>query len=379
MKKICLLFMVLTLTGGVGAGQVYRLPAAVAEGLLKSSAVPAGSKSIISSVPASAARQRYLRALGKDNFCDLNVMLEDYFVLNPKAASQQVLQENEGMQKALVKRWLERDFYASQRPRQLRAGVDMQAKQGKIDYLSYIPYDARLVLLGEVHEINWMTENVEAAIMQFKKAHPDKNIYYASEFVDADARQELYVLQKEKEVDQRVLKRPYYRALTKRLLAAGVWVVGLENPALSRELAYTGYTLSFPNTTLAWKTVSPSGMRERNTYWAQIIRRIYAQDPDAVVFVHAGFGHTDYNQPASLAFLLKEFKPFVVEYAAPGVGDINTLLERNMPLAAETLREGIRLQQQDPSQPVFFIRHMHSKRSALVAGCDLHIKKVTAR
>ena len=198
MKKICLLFMVLTLTGGVGAGQVYRLPAAVAEGLLKSSAGPAGSKNIISSVPASAARQRYLRALGKDNFCDLNVMLEDYFVLNPKAASQQVLQENEGMQKALVKRWLERDFYASQRPRQLRAGVDMQAKQGKIDYLSYIPYDARLVLLGEVHEINWMAENVEAAILQFKKAQPDKNIYYASEFVDADARQELYVLQKEK-------------------------------------------------------------------------------------------------------------------------------------------------------------------------------------
>ena len=361
--------------------QLQKLPSVVAKELLGSSASAAGGR-IVGVSPSAAAvlsqRKNYIKNLEENGFEDLNTMLEDYFTLNPQAATSKLLQQNKEMQRALVAHWLERDAYAYSRKGELQKNVQVEPVQGKIDYLNYIPYDARLVLLGEVHEINWMAQNVEEALMQFKRAHPDKNIYYASEFVDAPPVPELYILKKEKEVDQLVVKRPYYRPLTKRLLAAGVWVVGLENPALSRELLRTRYT-SFQQTPLAWKTIAPSGMQERNQYWAQIIRRIYAQDPDAVVFIHAGMGHTDYNQPFSLPLLLKEFKPFVVEYSSFGIGDFNTLLERNIPIPISVRGLGRQLQQSNPSQPVFLIRWMKSKRSALVGGCDLHIQKVAQR
>lgn len=362
--------------------QGYRLPSTVAEGLLKSSAeVTAVSKGRkIPSLAVSSAQHRYLRTLAKNDFYDLDVMLRDYFLLNPQAASSvQVVQENERLQEALVKQWLDRDFYASSRQDQLRAGLEAHAVQGKIDYVQYIPYNTRLVLLGEVHEEDWMSGGVEEAVMQFKRAYPDKNIYYASEFIDAAAGEGLYFLTKEKDADKFVLKRPYYRPLTKRMIAAGVNVVGLENPEFSQELTRNDRPWNFTNTPLAWKTVSVVGMRERNAYWARIIRRIYAQDPDAVVFVHAGLGHTDYNHPHSLAGMLKAFRPFVVEFSAPKVGDFNTLLERNLPLTAEALEEGWLLYKTNPQKPIFYIRYMKDKRSALVAGCDLHIKKIKAK
>ena len=285
-------------------------------------------------------------------------MLRDYFALNPQSASPQLIKENEQLQELLVKKWLERDFYAFSHQKQLLENVLVEVIQGKIDYLNYIPHDARLIMLGEIHEQDWMAGSAENAVLQFKQAYPDKNIYYVSEFIDAVPEQGIYLLSKEKEVEALVNKRPYYRPMTKRMIAAGVRVVGLENPEISTELARIGYTQNFPNTQLAWKTISPSGMRERNMYWEKIIRRIYAQDPDAVVFVHAGFGHTNYNQPKALSILLKDLQPFVVEYAAPGVGDFNTLLERNIPLPPETLAKGKQLNEDTHS---YYVRYVDDK------------------
>ncbi len=381
MRKLFYALCFLLWIENLGWAQMQRLPSAIARGLMKSSAVSAvenGGKSLGAAAALSAPKS-YLKTLERNNFYDLDLMLRDYFALNPQSASPQLIKENEQLQELLVKKWLERDFYAFSHQKQLLENVLVEVIQGKIDYLNYIPHDARLIMLGEIHEQDWMAGSAENAVLQFKQAYPDKNIYYVSEFIDAVPEQGIYLLSKEKEVEALVNKRPYYRPMTKRMIAAGVRVVGLENPEISTELARIGYTQNFPNTQLAWKTISPSGMRERNMYWEKIIRRIYAQDPDAVVFVHAGFGHTNYNQPKALSILLKDLQPFVVEYAAPGVGDFNTLLERNIPLPPETLAKGKQLQQCNVHRPVFFIRYMKNKRGALVAGCDLHIKKALPR
>ena len=352
-----------------------KLPSSVAKSIISSSAVAPFRQDAFKSLQVEALRGSHLRALAKGGFVDLDEMLEDYFCLNPQSVSAAVLKENQEIQKALVQNWLERDFYAVTHSKQLQQGVSVTAVQGKINYLDYIPYNARLVMLGEIHEQDWMVREVEQSILQYKKAFPDKNVYYASEFIDAVPGPQLYILSKEKEAEIFVQKRPYYRNITKRMIAAGIRVVGLENPQLSKELVRVGYTQNFPNTQLAWKTVSPTGMRDRNMYWAKIIRRIYEQDPDAVVFVHAGFGHTDYNQPNPLSLLLKDLRPFVVEFAAPGVGDFNTLLEKHFPVPWNTVLQGRELFNQNPSRQVLYIRYMKNKRSALVGGCDLHIKK----
>ena len=377
MKRIFVFLSLLIGTAGLGWTQGQQLPSAIAKGLFKNPALAVkGATHIRSALPVGTpAWNNYLRAMERDNFSDLDEMLKEYFVLNGRLASANVLRQNREIQEAIIKKWLERDFYASGHTQQVSQGVAVQAVQGKIDYLNYIPYDTRLVMLGEVHEQDWMVNEVERIILQFKKAYPQRNVYYASEFIDAVPGEELFFLTKEKQTEQFVRKRPYYRAVTNRMIAAGVHVMGLEDPQISQELLRIGYVSDFYNTPLAWKTIAPAGMRERNLYWARLIRKIYEQDPDAVVFVHAGFGHTNYNQPETLSVMLKEFNPFVVEYSAAVFGDFNTLLRKHIPIPAEVLQQGRKMLLLRPDQAVFYVRHMFGKRSALVAGCDLHIKK----
>ena len=373
MKKLFSLLLV-CLLAFPSASRAQKLPSAIAKGLLVSPAKTAALNGWAAR-NISAAQMGHLRALSKTNFEELDDMLEGYFELNPSFASREQLLQNERMQEEAVLNWLERDTYAALHREVLQKNFSVKPVSGRIDYVSYIPYDARLVMLGEVHEQDWIVSEVEQAVMQFRRSHPDRNVYYASEFVDASA-QGIYILSSEKDVERLVRKRPYYRGITERLVRAGVRVVGLESPALSAELVKTGYLVNFANPELEWKTISPSAMRDRNTYWARIIRRIYEQDPDAAVFVHAGFGHTDYNHPASLPWLLKKFNPFVVEFSASGNGDFNTLLERNVPISSAAYAEGWALSAREPGKPIRFIRHMHRKRVAVITGCDLSIKLV---
>lgn len=320
------------------------------------------------------ARLQHLLQLEQNHFEELDGMLEDYFYLNPKAASVQQLRENTKLQEQLVRNWLERDFYASQQFPHKKAAAFSAA--GKIDFLQYIPSSARLVVFGEIHEQDWMINLLETAVRQLQKAYPQKHIYYASEFVNAAPGKDLYILRGGKDTENFVTKRPYYRGITNRMIEAGVRVVGLEEPELSRELQRTRYSRNFQNTPLAWQTVSAAGVQERNRYWKQIIGRIYEQDPQALVIVHAGLGHTNYNQPSPLPVLLKKYSPFVVEFTDLRLGNLNTLLEKYVPFPLPVLQQAVTKRLENPKQPVFLLRQMKDKRIALVAGCDLNIRRL---
>lgn len=374
MKKIILLALSVIVLSCPAEAQLQKLPSAVAKEMFASSAASAVLHR--SAVPAAQSTlNRYLRRMNQVKFKPMDRMLESYFTLNPKYATPKMLAKNQTIEQEMVRNWVERDFYASQRQQALQQGVRFETVQGKVAYLDYIPYDAQLVLLGEVHEIPWMSNQIETALLQFKQSHPDKNIYYASEFIDATPGEETYCLTSKKEVETLITKRPYYQQIAHRLIAAGVRVVGLENPSLTKSFLRRGRNADLDNTAFAWEAISPAAVQERNTYWAHIIRRIYQQDPDAVVFVHAGLGHTDYNHPSALPWLLKTHKPFVIEFSATEMERLNTLLERNIPIPPEQRNKAYELLLRNPESEVYFIRHMKDKRSALVAGCDLHIKK----
>ena len=370
-KFICCLCVCGVFSSGL-YGQGF--PSVIAKQMLERTAKEKAVARPAKMYSAQAARLSHLHRLAQDNFEELNVMLEDYFTLNPQKASAWQLRENKKLQEQLVRNWLERDFYASQRVLPCRKGVSFAVSR-RIDFLQYIPSSARLVVFGEIHEQDWMVNALETAVWQLKKVYPHRNIYYASEFVNAAPGKDLYILSGGKDAEIFVTKRPYYRAVTNRMIEAGVRVVGLEDPALSRQLQQTGYSRNFHNTPLAWQTVSAIGVRERNQYWAQIIGRIYEQDPEALVVVHAGLGHTNYNQPNPLPRLLKKYSPFVVEFTDLRLGNFNTLLEKYAVFPLDILQEAVTYRIQQSQQPVFLLRQMKDKRMALVAGCDLNIRR----
>lgn len=372
MKKTWVLLALLMMVSWPCSAQLTRLPSTVAKSFLK---VPGQIKIPAEAFASSAAYQAHLRALERENFRDLDRMMKDYFLLDSRNVPPEILRQDEKRRRMLVQNWLDRDFYATQYMQNLRKNISVQAVQGKKDYTRYIPEESRLVIMGEVHQQNWMVNEVERAVLQLKNKYPDKNIYYASEFVDASGPGNLYILQDAKDVEHLVRKRPYYRAVTNRLRAAGVRVVGLEDPALSEEFIRMGRDPFFRQTAFAWKAVSASGLKKRNAYWTHIIRQIYAQDPRALVVVHAGLGYTNYNHANSLPWMLKEFNPFVTEFSEK----LNTLLEKHAPVMPETYEQARALLHKNPIVPVYFVRHFKSKRAAVSVGCDLSIYRVQTR
>ena len=375
-RKIGILAIGFLLLAGPLCARGTYLPSMVVKRLLRSSArlQQTGRKT-----PVREDFAAYLRAQGRGTFEDLDDMLQDYFLLDQRHVSSAALKRNRQELRRTVRNWLERDFYAAAYLEPLRKNMAIQALQGPLDYAQLIPRGTRLILLGEVHQHDWMVNEVERAVLQLQKTYPNKHVYYASEFVDAPAAGRLYVLQDARDVEHVVRKRPYYRPLTERLVAAGVRVVGLENPALSEEFVQMrSQQLVFRRTAFAWKTVSASALKERNQYWTRIIRQIYQQDPQALVVVHAGLGHTDYNHANSLPWMLKEFTPFVVEFSQPGMEDLNTLLKRHVPVDPQTRQKVQSWKEQNPLRPIYLVRQFKSKRAAVTVGCDLHVKRLRA-
>ena len=343
----------------------------LAKEMLQSAVRQASGPAKASLRPVELQKIARLKQLNEDNFADLDRMLETYF-LPAVGISRKRLAENKKLQKEMVRQWLEMDFYiARQGVRALGQHVYPLTIQGRVNYFPLLPADSRLIVLGEYHDTAWIMEEVENAVTQIQQAYPSRTIYYASEFIYAHPQEEFYVL------GQTELKRgfgavPSYEALAKYLAQKGVRVIGLEDPALRIEKI----PKLRPEDVLArkqwlWNAVSPVGMSERNQYWVRRIRAIYRNDPNALVVVHAGNAHACYNHFRSIPWLLKDLKPFVISFSSNT--ESNPLLEKAVPLSAADIRQAKELFCQDPIQPILHIRQMKGKRTALVAGCDVHI------
>lgn len=308
--------------------------------------------------------------------CLRRVKGDRYYPMGPvmsglyrQAAASSATSPDEALKLKTLENWLERHVYLSVSrpvPQFLRVNA-------LPDYPALIAADARVILLGEdQHKMPRIQEEVYLLVQAYRKAHPDKNIYYAAEFADHSPRAPSFpaFLRTEADFRRTVRKNPGYIPSLLKMAESGVKVVGLEDPALTGAYLTESKTLPYDKCpTVQWAS-QPQGLLRRNTYWTNILEQIYASDPKAVVFLHAGMGHTDYNLPASLPQMLQKYKPYVVEFSLPGTRFLNSLLDQYAPVKEEWLRH---LWNAQPGDPARFLRVIKDKRAARAAGCDLNI------
>ncbi len=358
----------LTLWGGTAFAQLQKLPSVVAREIYSSAlSLSAVERAALRGV--AAQRVRHLKQLEKNNFAELDVVLSTYFLPDTRAANARMLVENEALKAKMVRRWVERDFYAFQQAEPLRRRAVYQAVQD-LDYTSFISPSAKLIMVGENHYQQAVIDEVITLLQQLRRRYPKRPIYYASEFIYANSSTGMRVLRTSEEIEYYTAGNLFYWEASGRAFDTGVNVVGLGNPELLYSRSLSVNKTPFLESEVAWKALSPAGVRDRNSFWAEIIREIYEQDPDALVVVHAGWGHTNYTQLNALSFMLKNFKPFVInfgQFAPPA-------FKRYFPLPPEVLQKGKNMLRRQPRQTVRYVRFFPSKRSALVAGCDLHVE-----
>lgn len=218
-----------------------------------------------------------------------------------------------------------------------------------VDYSKLIPDWADIIYLGEMHDqTDLMFQQVYNVIAHAKKAHPGKKIIYLTEFVmDIKAGgEQVTLIQNKEDLKERLWA---YGAYINRIINMQVPVVGLDNHfaeeflkdpaqmqkvnqylANRRQEIINNRNLKEPTNreeTLMYLEATrwrrhfnkyfpfPSslvGMHMRNEHWASIIRQVRAQNPDAVLVVHAGAGHLNYNLSDCVPRKIKHSKPFVI-------------------------------------------------------------------
>lgn len=302
-------------------------------------------------------------------------MFESFFKPLPLGTPSGFVAQNRRLQEAAIRNLLEKEAYLSLQKEVVNKAVVFQLYDGVIPYGKLIDPASRVVFMGETHEQKRVAQEVFLLMASYQKEHPDKHIYYASEFVDdlSASGTDIRFLKKE-EIPWAVRKRPFYRPYTEWILKFGIPVVGLENPSVSLQAVAENYTHNASSAAYR-KWSSPAGVAARNKYWAHIIENILQKDPQAVVFVHAGMGHTNYNQPEALSLKLRKYKPFVLEFNYALGANLNGLIEQYAPFPKEINQYRARLRSQDEWKfyNLLAVRLMKDKRWALATGCDMHV------
>ena len=182
MKKIfCTTFFLLLSLSVFAQGKLVKelgkgiVKTAAVESALRPITVPQMAYRVMSnSVAVSPKELSHWNQLNREDFYEAEKMLTDYFVLSPeKAPSQEMLERNMVLQEELVRNFLNRSYYLTH----FKKEPTVLPVAGTIDYLEYIPYHSRVILLGEMHELDWTIKEVEQAIYQYKNAYPDKNVH----------------------------------------------------------------------------------------------------------------------------------------------------------------------------------------------------------
>ncbi len=163
-----------------------------------------------------------------------------------------------------------------------------------INYASLIPPTARKIYVGEEHWQPVIYEAFENLIFQYQKMYPQRQIIVLAEFVS----DRLFPWQ-EPGRPVRMLEMPFRQnnatfSFFNRFVKKGIEVIGLEDVAYVQE--HAEMITPFDN-----EAQSVKGMKERNEHWRNIIDRVAAQNPKAVLFIYAGSLHTHYRAPYSLA------------------------------------------------------------------------------
>ncbi len=362
---IYVLLMALPLNAGAQKASFSRALNKVVKGV-EASARPQSVKNAAASVMKSE------KALGGSRVRD---MFEASFHPLPKDAPKNFMAANQRLQQEVLSNFLEKEAFLSLQKSLAKKPVQFLLYDGVIPYAKLIDPSSRVILVGETHEQQRVAEEMLKILLDYKKAFPNKNIYYASEFVDdlSTSAQPVRAL-KPQEIKTAVRKRPFYRPYTYWVMRSGIPVIGLEDTAISAQAVAENYTAN-SNSAAYRMWSSPAGVEARNNHWAGIIENILKTDPKAVVFVHAGMGHTNYNQPAALSLKLREYRPFVMEFNYALGASLNGLLEEYAPFPQSVNRYRMQLRAKDERafHNLLAVRVMKDKRWALATGCDMHV------
>ena len=371
MRKILLGGIFLLTAPLLGWAQAYKAPSALAREILQQSL----QRRALKNLPGLDKKILYWEQLQKNQFRDLDITLQSYFLPSGTGVSAAERAENTRLLQAMTRHWLNLDFYVSQHKQTLQPHISARAIQGTPSYTHLVPPDARLVMVGEVHKQPWIQQEVIYLLEQLKARHPQRNVYYASEFLFARPGEEISLLQ-EQDIEAFKVISSGYDDFLHRVFRTGVQVMGLETPHLRANKEQTENQPFFA-AQQGWKAFSALGVRERNRYWEKQIRTLLQQDPSALIVLHAGHGHLNYTQLNSLSRLLNEFQPFVMEFSMHV--SVNRLLDKTAPIASEVLNQGAHLKAQNPTEPVFYIRQVKNKQTARLMGCDVSIKAYAPR
>lgn len=337
------------------------------------------AKALISGLQGAESRTRMtlLAELKKNEYARVENFAE-YFVNRPSFPSSDAFRlRNETLEAQLLDGYFEKSLL-------LRSSRDVIARElftrvhtGRIDYVKMIPSRAQVILLGEAHEVPSVAAEVSEIIKQYAAAYPKRNIYYASEFVDAADPSlpfDRWAVTR-REINSRVTKRPFYTELTRAVQVYGVTVIGLENPAVSAAVVAENYRSNWSASPSAQKYASLAGMEERNLYWANIIDRIFQEDPSAVVFVHAGMAHTSYNIPSSLPHMLSKRRKFVIELATHHKDGFHSLLEEYAPVGGKAAAQVRAVKNNTPAlyHKLRIVRATYNRDLADGFGCHVQI------
>ena len=163
-----------------------------------------------------------------------------------------------------------------------------------------IPQNTSYLLLGEHHGTPKIPPTVNTLIRTLRQQQPERQIFLFTEFIY--------------HTNHLVVNEFYKNMLTdlesdKNL---NIPVIGLETELADSEVHVVGTNGIFINSTDFWAT--REGLRIRNNYWLNILKKYRAAYPDALFIVYGGIGHLGYTYPYSISNLFPEKKTFVISF-----------------------------------------------------------------
>ncbi|MBO4675831.1 MAG: hypothetical protein J5601_07100 [Elusimicrobiaceae bacterium] len=173
--------------------------------------------------------------------------------------------------------------------------------QEDVDWLiEQIPQNTSYLLLGEYHGMPKVLSTVNSLVRTLRQQQPERKIFLFTEF--------LY------HTNHPVVNDFYKDMLTDLELDQNlnIPVIGLEMELASSHVKVVGERGMFINITDLWAT--REGLRIRNNYWFNILKKYRAEYPDALFIVYAGIGHLGYTEAHSISHFLPESKTFVISF-----------------------------------------------------------------
>ena len=195
-----------------------------------------------------------------------------------------------------------------------------------------IPANTDYVLLGEVHDVEEISQFIENFLPTLQEKVAPRPIIYLTEFLPE---QMTFVQATEFEGLFELLEDDLI-SLWETATSFNIPVIGLDPSFVffqtnEADLMRPGTILPFSRKHLQSLWASDEGLRIRNESWKQQITKIRQQNPDALIVIHAGFGHFSHVRDYSIGgFLAQKSSVYTVSLAPGYTADYTSSFLQNL-------------------------------------------------